>query len=88
MTNSNEEQVLQIAKKFLKERKWKVNTETDIKSIKFYSKFCRKSKNVWVVGVKVDLIGFEGSDMIELVISDKKETVEYWLDQNGIPQMF
>lgn len=79
---------MQIAKKFLKERKWKVNTETDIKSIKFYNKFHKESENVWVVGIKVDLMGFEGTDIIEVVISDKKETVEYWLDQNGIPQMF
>lgn len=87
-TNINEEQVLKILENFLKKRKWKIDMKNDIKSIKFYNQFHISSKDVWVVRIKIDLKGFEGSDVIKLVISDKKETVEYWLDQNGIPQMF
>jgi hypothetical protein len=88
VTNINEEKVLQILEDFLNKRKWKIDMKNDIKSIKFYNQFHINSKDVWVVRIKIDLKGFEGSDIIELVISDKKETVEYWLDQNGIPQMF
>ena len=88
MTNINEEKVLQILEDFLNKRKWKIDMKNDIKSIKFYNQFHINSKDVWVVRIKFDLKGFEGSDIIVLVFSDKKDTVEYWLDQNGIPQMF
>lgn len=84
--NINEKKVLEIVKSFNEKNNFKIDIENDIKSIKFHDQFHRDSRNVWVVEIKIDLLGFEGSDIIDLVISDKDENVEYWLDQNGIPQ--
>lgn len=87
-TNITQERVLEIVENFIKKNNFKINIKNDVKSIKFHNQFHRDSKNVWVVEVKIDLMGFEGSDIINLVVSDESETVEYWLDQNGIQQMF
>lgn len=87
-TNITQERVLEIVENFIKKNNFKINIKNDVKSIKFHNQFHRNSKSVWVVEVKIDLMGFEGSDIINLVVSDESETVEYWLDQNGIQQMF
>gem|GEM_PF-2723587 len=87
-TNITEKRVLEIVESFNKKNNLKLNIKDDVQSIKFHNQFHRDSKDVWVVEIKIDLIGFEGRDIINLVISDKNETVDYWLDQNGIPQMF
>lgn len=86
-TNITEKRVLEIVENFNQKNNLKLNINNDVKSIKFYNQFHRNSKEVWVVEIKVDLIGFEGTNIISLVVSDKDETVDYWLDQNGIPQM-
>lgn len=87
-TNITQKRVLEILKTFIEKKNFKINMKNDIKSIRVHNKFHRTSKNIWVVEVKIDLMGFEGSDIIDFVISDKNETIEYWLDQNGIPQIF
>ncbi|MDU1414465.1 MAG: hypothetical protein E6929_16745 [Clostridium sp.] len=85
-TNITQKRVWEIVKVFSERNNFIINMDDDIKSIEFYHQFHKNSKNVWVVQIKIDLMGFEGSDIINLVVSDKNETVEYWLDQNGIPQ--
>ena len=87
-TNFNEKRILDIVEEFNNIKNFKLDMKNDIKSIKFYEQFNLNSKNVWVVEIEVDLMQFEGTNKIMLVVSDEKEVVEYWLDQNGIPQMF
>lgn len=87
-TNIKEKRVLEIVEDFNKKNNLKLNIKDDVKSIKFHNQFHRNSKNVWVVEIKIDLMGFEGTDNIKVVVSDENEIVDYWLDQNGIPQMF
>lgn len=86
-TNITEKRVLEIIENFNKKNNIKLNFKNDVKSIKFHNQFHRNSKDVWVVEIKIDLMGFEGTDVINVVVSDKNEIVEYWLDQNGIPQI-
>lgn len=85
-TNITKKRVLEIVEHFIKDNNISIKIKDDIKSIKFYNQFHRDSKNIWVVEIKIDLMGFEGSDVINLVVSDENEAVDYWLDQNGIPQ--
>lgn len=86
-TNITEKRVLEIIENFNKKNNIKLNLKSDVKSIKFHNQFHKNSKDVWVVEIKIDLMGFEGTDVINVVVSDKNEIVEYWLDQNGIPQI-
>ncbi|HAK42367.1 MAG TPA: hypothetical protein DCM59_06210 [Clostridium sp.] len=87
-TNITEKRVLEIVESFNKNNNLKLSIKADVQSINFHNQFHRASKDVWVVKIKIDLMGFEGTDIINLVISDKNETVDYWLYHNGIPQMF
>ncbi|KZE70934.1 hypothetical protein AV545_19880 [Paenibacillus jamilae] len=88
-TNISAEQALQIAKTYHKQYKIPGIIVNDInKSVVFYESIMDIDGFAWVVLSKLESGGFEGNDHFSLVISDRKSTVEYVLDHNGMSHAY
>lgn len=87
--NISENEALDIARKYCEKNIKSLQLEDNIKKIEFHENYPYNSRHkepAWTIDVKIDLKGFEGIDIVRIVISDKLKKFVFLIDHNGIPQ--